>query len=60
MLIKDIDVHDGLGIIHVAVSRTDYERLSLYLKECKRLVEENEILREEFEENEALREELRK
>ena len=58
MLIKDIDVQDGKGIIHVAVSSKDYERLSLYLNDCKRLVEENEILREEFEENEALREEL--
>ena len=42
MLIKNIDVMDGNGLISVAVSSNDYERLSLYLKDSKKLFEENQ------------------
>ena len=41
MLIKEINPMDGRGVINVAVKSSDYERLSLYMRECKALVETN-------------------
>lgn len=50
MLIYDIDVMDGMGVISVALNNKDLGRLALYIKDCKNLIEENQILIEELRE----------